>query len=597
MAEPATVPSERGSAPTRRGFSLFGPLFYYDLVRQARRGRGTLLRCAYVLALGVALRFAYSERFPLYNVLDEFRQSAIPLSPGELSSLVQRFVYALLSVQTGVVFLVTPAYVAGAIAEERERRTLSLLLTTHLSDREIVLGKLASRLVQLFGLLLAGLPLMALMQIWGGVDFFALLAAFLVTALNVASVGAVSVLCSCVTRTVFRALLASYAAAAVTFAELYELNLTPTEVFALLTHGSPVPWLDLSLTFSAAVILIPAWAAVLTLRGDREASRDDTRGGTLSPPRRLPATVAATGKGAGPAAPVPAYQLAPIGDRPLLWKEMNGLLQQGPIQDFERMLRGRPLHAPLVVAGIVVLGHLVFPTKVLNQTLADAYLSLAVLFAGISWCGVAGFRAAASVSRERDARTLDGLLTLPVTPAAILGAKWLGALLYGRGFGYFLAMALAVGLALGVLHPMGAALVVAALLAHLVFFTSAGIWLSVGGRSTVQARVFMAVILLVGLGGGLRHLLSHDPSVVTAQTRDPDRPPWRMLVAECGANAPGAWTLLTFAPRQVDESHRSADPLLPARLKVAVGGSTAFALAAGLLSLSAYWRFRTDVAR
>jgi ABC-type transport system involved in multi-copper enzyme maturation permease subunit len=578
------------------GGNVLGPLFYYDLVRQARRGRGTLLRCAYVLALAVALRLAYAERFPLYNVLDEFRQSATPLSPGELSSLVQRFVYALLSVQTGVVFLVTPAYVAGAIAEERERRTLSLLLTTHLSDREIVLGKLASRLVQLFGLVLAGLPLMALMQIWGGVDFFALLAAFLVTALNVASVGAVSVLCSCVTRTVFRALLASYAAAAVTFVELHELNLTPTAVFALLTHGSPVRWLELSLTFSAAVILIPAWAAVLTLRSDREASRDEIRGGTLSPPRRLPATVAATGKGIGPAA-VPAYQLAPIGDRPLLWKEMNGLLQQGPIQDFERMLRGRRRQTLLVVAGIVVLGHLVFPTRVLNQTLADAYLSLALLFAGISWCGVAGFRAAASVSRERDARTLDGLLTLPVTPAAILGAKWLGALLYGRGFGYFLAMALAVGLALGVLHPMGVALVVAALVAHLVFFTSAGIWLSVGGRSTVQARVFMAVILLVGLGGGLRHLLSHDPSLVTATTPDPDRPPWRMLVAECGANAPGAWTLLAFAPRQVDESRRNADPLMPARLKVALGGSTAFALAAGLLSLSAYWRFRTDVAR
>jgi hypothetical protein len=160
-----------------------------------------------------------------------------------------------------------------------------------------------------------------------------------------------------------------------------------------------------------------------------------------------------------------------------------------------------------------------------------------------------------------------------------------------------LAAALAIGLAFGVLHPLGVALLVIALAAHLVFFTSAGIWLSVGGRSTVQARVIMAVIVLVGLGGGLRHLLSHDPSLVTATTPDLDRPPWRMLVAECGANAPGAWTLLTFAPRQLDVSRRGADPLMPARLKVAIGGSTAFALAAGLLSLSAYWRFRTDVAR
>lgn len=42
---------------------LVGPLFFYDLVRLARRGRSTLLRCVYALTLLGALCFAYAEHF------------------------------------------------------------------------------------------------------------------------------------------------------------------------------------------------------------------------------------------------------------------------------------------------------------------------------------------------------------------------------------------------------------------------------------------------------------------------------------------------------------------------------------------------------
>jgi ABC-type Na+ efflux pump permease subunit len=42
-----------------------------------------------------------------------------------------------------------PAHVAGLIAGERERRTISDLLVTRLSSAEIVLGKLTAGLAQL----------------------------------------------------------------------------------------------------------------------------------------------------------------------------------------------------------------------------------------------------------------------------------------------------------------------------------------------------------------------------------------------------------------------------------------------------------------
>jgi hypothetical protein len=57
MSEPAPPPQ------TARPRSLAGPLFFYDLLRLARRGRSTLLRCTYALTLLGAHCLAYSERF------------------------------------------------------------------------------------------------------------------------------------------------------------------------------------------------------------------------------------------------------------------------------------------------------------------------------------------------------------------------------------------------------------------------------------------------------------------------------------------------------------------------------------------------------
>src|SRR5262249_60934626 len=68
------------------------------------------------------------------------------------------------------VLVLPPAYLAGAIAEEKDRRTLPLLFLTPLYDREIVLGKLFARLAHLGGVLLTGVPILSLLLLWGGVD-------------------------------------------------------------------------------------------------------------------------------------------------------------------------------------------------------------------------------------------------------------------------------------------------------------------------------------------------------------------------------------------------------------------------------------------
>jgi ABC-type transport system involved in multi-copper enzyme maturation permease subunit len=192
-----------------------GPLFYYELIRLARRGRSTLVRCVYVFALLVALYLTYHDRFRGHNLLAAPFASPKHVNPAELSRLAFGFVRTILLVQTVAIFVLTPAYLAGSVVEEKQRKTLDLLFTSHLTDREIILGKLAARSVHLGGVLLAGLPLLALIQLWGGVDARLLTAAYLMAGLNLLTIGAVCVLCSVQARTVTGAVFASYIATAI----------------------------------------------------------------------------------------------------------------------------------------------------------------------------------------------------------------------------------------------------------------------------------------------------------------------------------------------------------------------------------------------
>jgi ABC-type transport system involved in multi-copper enzyme maturation permease subunit len=84
--------------------------------------------------------------------------------------------------QLALVLLVAPAATAGAICLDRARGTLAHMLLTDLSDAEIVLGKLAGRMLPVLGLLACTLPLMELLTLLGGVDPTALLSAFVITA-------------------------------------------------------------------------------------------------------------------------------------------------------------------------------------------------------------------------------------------------------------------------------------------------------------------------------------------------------------------------------------------------------------------------------
>ena len=70
---------------------------------------------------------------------------------------------------------------ASGVAQEKDRRTLDLLLLTNLSNSELVLGKLLASLLGVLVLLAAALPLFMLTALFGGVSFGQIARVFAVT--------------------------------------------------------------------------------------------------------------------------------------------------------------------------------------------------------------------------------------------------------------------------------------------------------------------------------------------------------------------------------------------------------------------------------
>ena len=59
---------------------------------------------------------------------------------------------------------------ASAVALEKDRKTLDLLLMTNLSNSELVLGKLLASMLSVVVVVVAALPLLAIVSLLGGVS-------------------------------------------------------------------------------------------------------------------------------------------------------------------------------------------------------------------------------------------------------------------------------------------------------------------------------------------------------------------------------------------------------------------------------------------
>jgi ABC-type transport system involved in multi-copper enzyme maturation permease subunit len=504
---------------------LFGPLLVYDLVRIARRKQQVVLRCLYAaLLLGsfflVYAAWAFNRNLSIRDLL-----TGAPTDPNALADFAEMFFLTFLGVQFAAACLLTPAWTAGAITEEKESRALEFLLSTDLRNREIVLSLAMSRLVNLVLVFLTGLPFLSLLQLLGGIDRPLLMFGFAVTGLTMVSLTALGVLVSVYAYHPRQAILRTYlwAGAYLVASGLSWLLLVPAlgwtgssltlggrnladvqDLVEWANAGNPVAMaVQLYLGVQGGVILDTLLPAALTNYAVFHLGCTAVcvawavvclRAAALAPP---PGPVAR-------ALPLTRWHWRPrVGDRPMLWKEM--FAEPGlRLQRLGRIAWGVVVPASfLPVLGILYYEYLGgFETRSADLAVAmNAWVRIVGTLVACLMLVEVALRAAGSVRGERDRQTLDSLLTTPLTSTGILTAKWLGSIAGLRRAWLWLGLIGLVGVTTGGLDWRAIPLLVLLWLTLAGFFASLGLWFSVVSATTQRAMIG-TVLAVVGVTAG-----------------------------------------------------------------------------------------------
>src|SRR5438477_5268589 len=110
----------------------------------------------------------------------------------ELSSTSAMLFSRLSYLQLILVALLAPVFTAGAITQEKDSQTYDILLSTPLTNGQIVLGSLLSRLFFVIALLISGIPIFAITRIFGGVANWSIIMSFLIAAATAFVTGAMA---------------------------------------------------------------------------------------------------------------------------------------------------------------------------------------------------------------------------------------------------------------------------------------------------------------------------------------------------------------------------------------------------------------------
>jgi ABC-type transport system involved in multi-copper enzyme maturation permease subunit len=519
-----------------------------------------------------------------------------------LNRFAETFAVIFFCVQAIAVLLLTPVFVAGAIFEERETRSGEVLLTTELTRREVYVGKLGARMVQVLLVVLAGMPILFLTQLWGGVSMGMILVDYAATGFAIIGAGVMTAAVSAYAESLRAAILRTYGLLLLVDVLFFPASPFFPIMMASIHWGVGASMLVIYLPLQLVIILVgytigQRWLRMAMLRQKTQFT---------SRPGMPPPLPGAAGR-----------RLPPLDDGadPLLWKELNtgaqvtlraglaGFLPQSPTVDdrMEEMGLTRWLAASrealptalrimaavvaLFLAGLTV-GNVIPPHWLVRYVGA---LILCWLVSAI------GLTAAIGVSRERQKQTLIDLLMLPGPRRDVLRAKVLGALARGQWPAVFLGLVLMVGVLGFGISLVSAILLCVAAAGLAVFSAGLGIWLSARCRTAMNATsIWTGVLAGVAIGTFLLAEANEELVRQPGEPVRPDYPGWSRM-----ANPLLAWGRLAFRYDYADGRYVwghgdgawpvGFDDLWPALLC-----PVAYAAVGGLLWLVAVRRFEKE---
>ena len=153
---------------------MFGPILAREWMVAPRRASFYVQRATFVLVLFSLVCTAWALMAGIQQVRNL----------GDLSRFGSMVFQIVMPLELIVTMFLAAVTAASAVSQEKDRRTLILLLLTRLSSSEIVLGKLTSSLIGIANLIFAALPLLLVISLLGGVSISQVLLGTLIVAVT-----------------------------------------------------------------------------------------------------------------------------------------------------------------------------------------------------------------------------------------------------------------------------------------------------------------------------------------------------------------------------------------------------------------------------
>jgi ABC-type transport system involved in multi-copper enzyme maturation permease subunit len=150
---------------------LVGPVFTREALTVPRRLRFYVIRTIFVAAL-------FGLLLTSWQIIVGSQQVS---NPGDLARFGAAVFQILAPLQLAVALPFSALLTAAAVSQEKDRRTLVLLLMTNLTNAELVLGKLLASLLTILVVIAAALPLFMIVAALGGVSYGQIVRVFAVT--------------------------------------------------------------------------------------------------------------------------------------------------------------------------------------------------------------------------------------------------------------------------------------------------------------------------------------------------------------------------------------------------------------------------------
>jgi ABC-type transport system involved in multi-copper enzyme maturation permease subunit len=409
---------------------LTGPIFDKELRIASRRKRYYFLRVGFIIVLLVLLLQSWfiTMSFTLMSGPAAFRAARMSVVARGVTVTIAWLEFILLPLLGAVMM-------SNSISEEINKRTLDVLLTTPITNVQLIAGKILSRMLQLVILACITLPLLSVIRSFGGVPWDFVITSFCITMTTTFLYAGTSLFYSIKGKYAYRVV------GRVVFTAMFFFILLPLGLYGLdhfrnwpwlggvieflmtcnpyigmseitksVMSSNPAgvnafPWVRHSITISAAFITIILLSVIRLRKTVMNISEGGNKG--IFAVRKLWGSAAA-----GKNEYVSARGLIEVKGDPIIWKEMR---RRGSSSVVEERIAN-----VLFIIIIVITYFLAAYYKVLMNSIFHAFL--VTILTALAFLRTASL-AALSISSEKQARTWPMLLTTPIEDRNIVRMK------------------------------------------------------------------------------------------------------------------------------------------------------------------------------